>query len=46
MNELLEAIIERAALLAGTENGFIYLLDPGETEMKMRVGIGAYKDLV
>ncbi|MBW1913022.1 MAG: PAS domain S-box protein [Deltaproteobacteria bacterium] len=46
MNELLEAIIERAALLAGTENGFIYLLDPGETEIKMRVGIGIYADLV
>ncbi|MFH0787398.1 MAG: PAS domain S-box protein, partial [Pseudomonadota bacterium] len=29
--------------LSGTENGYIYLLEPGETEMQMRVGMGFFK---
>jgi PAS domain S-box-containing protein len=41
--ELLEAILFRAAKLSGTENGFIYLLEPGEKEMEMRVGMGFFK---
>ncbi|MFH0788241.1 MAG: hypothetical protein V2B13_11590, partial [Pseudomonadota bacterium] len=41
--ELLEAILHRAAGLSGTENGYIYLLEPGETEMQMRVGMGFFK---
>jgi PAS domain S-box-containing protein len=41
--ELLEAILQRAALLSGTEHGYIYLLEPGETEMQMRVGMGFFK---
>lgn len=42
--ELLEVILYRAARLSGTENGFIYLLEPGETEMQMRVGMGFFKN--
>ncbi|MBI5602926.1 MAG: PAS domain S-box protein [Deltaproteobacteria bacterium] len=42
--ELLEAILHRAARLSGTENGFIYLLDPGDREMKMRVGMGFFRN--
>ncbi|MEW6188324.1 MAG: PAS domain S-box protein [Thermodesulfobacteriota bacterium] len=42
--ELLEAILLRAAKLSGTGNGFIYLLEPGETEMQMRVGMGFFKN--
>jgi PAS domain S-box-containing protein len=41
--ELLEAILHRAARLSGTENGFIYLLESGESEMQMRVGMGFFK---
>jgi PAS domain S-box-containing protein len=41
--ELLEAILYRAARLSGTENGYIYLLEPGDTEMQMRVGMGFFK---
>ncbi|MBA4393020.1 MAG: hypothetical protein C0407_05660 [Desulfobacca sp.] len=41
--ELLEAILHRAAGLSGTENGFFYLLEPGEPEMQMRVGMGFFK---
>ena len=41
--ELLEAILIRAAQLSGTENGYIYLLEPGDSEMQMRVGMGFFK---
>ena len=41
--ELLEAILLRAARLSGTEHGFIYLLEPGDTLMQMQVGMGFFK---
>jgi len=41
--ELLEAVLQRAAMLTGTEHGYIYLLEPGELEMQMRVGMGFFK---
>jgi len=40
--ELLEAILYRAALLTGTEHGYIYLLDEAGEEMHMRVGMGFF----
>jgi PAS domain S-box-containing protein len=40
--ELLESILERAACLTGTEHGYIYLLEAGEKEMQMRVGMGFF----
>ena len=45
LEDLLEQIIGRAAALVGTENGYVFLLTPnsaGESEMIMRIGIGAY----
>ena len=41
--KLLEAILQRAAMLTGTEHGYIYLLEPGECEMQMQVGMGFFK---
>ena len=41
--ELLEAILQRAAMLTGTRHGYIYLLEPGDNEMQMRVGMGFFK---
>jgi len=41
--ELLEAILQRAALLTDTEHGFIYLLEPAADAMQMRVGMGFFK---
>jgi PAS domain S-box-containing protein len=41
--ELLEVILNRAAKLSGTENGYIYLLESGDSEMQMRVGLGFFK---
>jgi PAS domain S-box-containing protein len=40
--ELLETIIERAAVITGTEHGYIYLLDPHRNAMQMRVGKGFF----
>lgn len=41
--ELLEVILQRAALLSGTEHGYIYLLEAGENRMQMQVGMGFFK---
>jgi PAS domain S-box-containing protein len=41
--ELLEAILQRATMLTGTEHGYIYLHEPGEDEIQMQVGMGFFK---
>jgi len=41
--ELLEAVLQRAAKLTGTEHGYIYLREPGEDEIQMQVGMGFFK---
>ncbi|MFP4650567.1 MAG: PAS domain S-box protein [Desulfobacterales bacterium] len=41
--ELLETILDRAALLTGTEHGFIYLREPGADYMQMQMGMGFFK---
>ncbi len=40
LNELLHDIVARAASLAGTEHGYVYLRQEGEDHMTMVVGIG------
>src|ERR1041384_1575668 len=40
VTELLEDILQRSAALMSTEHGYIYLLEPGGTEMQIRLGIG------
>ena len=42
--ELLEVILFRAARLSDTDSGYIYLLEPGDTEMQMRVGMGFFEN--
>lgn len=41
--ELLENILERAASLSGTSHGYIYILEPGEDQLQMQVGMGFFK---
>jgi DNA-binding CsgD family transcriptional regulator len=41
--KLLEAVLQSSAMLTGTEHGFIYLLEPGDSEMQMQVGMGFFK---
>ncbi len=43
---LLETIITRAGLLAGTSHGYIYLLEPDGTRMTLQVGIGVQSESV
>ncbi|MGE5841559.1 MAG: PAS domain S-box protein, partial [Deltaproteobacteria bacterium] len=44
--EVLHAIVQRAARLVGTPHGYVYLYDQPAGELVLRVGIGAYKDMV
>ncbi len=44
--ELLEAILHRAALLTDTAHGYIYLLEPDAGAMQMRVGMGFFKSQI
>jgi signal transduction histidine kinase len=46
LNNLLEAIIKRAGELIGTSDGSIWLVEPGEAEMKMHIGVGTVARLV
>jgi len=43
---LLERIVAWAGQVVGTPNGYICLIDPDSGEMVLRVGTGAYGDLV
>jgi PAS domain S-box-containing protein len=43
---LLERIVAWAGQVVGTPNGYICLIDPDSGEMALRVGTGAYTDLV
>ncbi len=43
VNLLLHDIVARAGALVGTENGYVFLLDPDLNEMELRVGVGAYE---
>ncbi len=44
--ELLETIVTRAATLAGTPNGYLYLVDPDAERLRLAVGLGALTALV
>ena len=43
---LIEAILTQAAEMAGTTHGYLYVLEPDEQSMVVRVGIGAFADWV
>ncbi len=46
LNELLQAIVTRAAQLLGTQHGFIFLLEPGDGKLEQKVGIGAFTQTI
>lgn len=41
-DELLEGIVSRAASLVGTEDGFVYIIDPNRDDFEARVATGAF----
>jgi PAS domain S-box-containing protein len=44
IRELLETILVRAASLAGTRHGYMYLVQPGGNEIEAQVVLGAFRD--
>ncbi len=44
-SELLETIVARAAALAGTPNGYLYLVVPDEGVLRIAVGLGSFAGL-
>jgi signal transduction histidine kinase/DNA-binding response OmpR family regulator/HPt (histidine-containing phosphotransfer) domain-containing protein/PAS domain-containing protein len=46
LNELLQAIVNRAAQLLDTSHGFIFLLEPGGEEIEQKVGTGIFADTI
>ncbi len=42
-NELLETIVARAAAVAGTPNGYLYLVDPEADVLRLAVGLGIFR---
>ncbi|MBN1149481.1 MAG: GAF domain-containing protein [Anaerolineales bacterium] len=46
VTELVETLISRAGQLLNAPHGFLYLLEPGETEMECKVGVGALNQTV
>jgi len=43
---LLDAIVARAAALVGTDHAFLYVVEPGGTEMILRVARGVFADAI
>ncbi len=46
LKDLLRTILERAGALMGTQNGFVFFVEPDRNDIQMRVGSGVYDDLV
>jgi PAS domain S-box-containing protein len=44
--ELLEAIVEKAARLVGTPHGYVYLYDQDRGDLILKIGVGAYGEMV
>lgn len=45
LNDLLQALVTRASLLAGTSDGFLYIYHPEKDLLEMKVGIGIFAGL-
>ncbi len=46
INDLLKAIVVRAGALVDTSHGYIRLVEPTETEMILKVGIGVFTNFI
>lgn len=44
LSELLEAVVARAGAMIDTPHRYVYLLEPGASELEMRVGEGIFED--
>ncbi len=46
LKDLLQATVERAGALMGTQHGFVFFQQAEDQEIEMRVGMGLYDDLI
>ncbi len=46
LSDVLQSIVARAAALAGTQHGYLFQLEPSESEMAMQVGTGFFTQRV
>lgn len=46
VNSLLEAILARAVTLMGAEHGYIYIVEPGDDEIVIKIGMGMFADRI
>ena len=46
LNDLLQAIIARAAQLLDTPNGFVFLLEEQDNELEQKVGLGIFASVI
>jgi GAF domain-containing protein len=46
LTDLLHNILARAGALLGTQHGYVFLVEPDETQMRMAVGVGTYQAFV
>jgi signal transduction histidine kinase len=46
LQELFEDLVTRAGQLMGTSHGFIFIAEPGESEIECKVGVGLFTRLV
>jgi signal transduction histidine kinase len=46
LNDLFEDLIRRAGLLMNTSHGYIFIHEPGDTEIECKVGVGLFSRLV
>ena len=46
LDELLEDIVTRACALVDIPGGYVYLIEPGGTGMRVKVGVGVSRDFV
>lgn len=46
LDELLEAIVARAAEILGTQHGWLYLINTDNSELILRMGIGNFRKMV
>jgi signal transduction histidine kinase/DNA-binding response OmpR family regulator/HAMP domain-containing protein len=46
VNDLLQTLVERAGTMIGTPHGYIYLAEPENDEIVLKVGVGLFADSV
>jgi PAS domain S-box-containing protein len=46
LTDVLQSVVERAALLAGTQHGYLFQLEPDDETMVLQVGVGFFEQRI